>query len=312
MGFTLLTVTTGITVLHHHNHHHHSHPHAPQNVLLLAVACTMTYAIIEASVGWWSGSLTLLSDSGHMLSDAFALAVASFAAWIARRPPSEQHTYGLGRAEVIGAWFSSLILLGVVVAIIVEAIERLNHPRPVAGGVVMLVATVGLMINMLIAWLISRAEKTLNTRAALLHVLSDVLGSIAAMISGAVVYFKHWMLIDPILSIFICLLILFATLSLLRESVLVLMEGVPPHLDITKVGHAMAKVAQVNSVHDLHIWTLASGTVLLSAHLEIDDLTEWRDILENLRALLKTRFGIEHITLQPEIPFQVLQEIKRH
>ena len=280
--------------------------HAPLKVLLIAIIFTFTFAIIEAIGSWWSGSLALLSDAGHMASDSLALSIAAFAAWIASRPPSAKHTYGYGRAEVLGAWFSSLLMVIVVIAILIEAIERIHHPQIVSGGIVIVIASIGLLANLFIAYILSKGEKTLNVRAATLHVLGDMLGSIAALISGAVIYFKGWNTIDPILSIFICILILFSSLQLLRESLAVLMEGVPKHIELNVVGKAMASVSQVKSVHDLHIWTLSSGVTVLSAHIEIDHFSDWFKILENLRHLLSHDYGIEHVTLQPETHSQVI------
>lgn len=294
-----------------HDHSHgigHSHAHnAPVKVLLWAVAITFGFAAIEAIAGWWSHALVLLSDAGHMASDSLALAIAAFAAWVSSRPPSAKHSYGFGRAEVIGAWFSSLLMVVVVIYIIIEAIERFDNPHVIAGGWVMIVGFIGMVLNLAIAWILSRGEKTLNVRAAVLHVMSDVLGSIAALITGAVIYFKGWTMIDPILSIFICILILFSSLQLLRESLVVLMEGVPLHIDLTEVGKKMATIAKVKSVHDLHIWTLSSGVISLSAHIEINDMHDWDNVLKDLRELLAHRFKIKHITLQPEVGLEIIQ-----
>lgn len=285
--------------MHSHGHDHHHHI-SGKNVLIIALALALVFATLEAFAGWFSSSLALLSDAGHMFSDALALALAAVAAWISRKPPSQLHTYGLGRAEIIGAWISSLLVLVVAIFVIVESIRRFHHPTPVMGGVVMIVASAGILINLLMAWILSYGEETLNVRAAILHVMSDLLGSVAALISGAVIYFIHWTLIDPILSIFISILILISSFSLLRESFLVLMEGVPSHIDLTEVGNAMAKVAKVKSVHDLHVWTLSSGTVVLTAHVEINDFRIWHEVLADLRNLLAEKFAISHVTLQPE------------
>lgn len=293
---------------HDHGHDQHKHGHgAPIKILLFAVLLTALFAIIEAISGWWAHSLVLMSDAGHIGSDSLALGIAAFAAWIASKPPSDQHTYGLGRAEVIGAWISSLLMVGVIIAIIIEAIERFHNPQPVSGGIVIAVAAIGFIVNLSIAWVLSKGERTLNVRAAIVHVLGDLMGSVAALISGAVIYFKGWVEIDPILSIFICLLILFSSLQLLRESLLVLMEGVPPHLDLNEVGEAMAAMDKVKSVHDLHIWTLSSGVIVLSAHVEIDQVNHWDAILTNLQHLLAEQFSIKHVTLQPEIHFEIMQ-----
>ncbi len=288
---------------HKHNHNslgkHHG-AHAPHKILLLAIIITCGYAAIEALGGWLAGSLTLLGDSVHMFSDTFALAIAAIAAWMARKPPSHKHTYGLGRAEVIAAWISSFLLLIISLAIIVEAIERINVPHPVSGGTVMLIAFFGLLINLFIAWLLGHGETTINIRAALLHVMGDILGSLAALISGVIIYFTGWMLIDPILSFLISILIMISSLRILRESMSILMEGVPAHISLHEVSAAMSNLYGVKTVHDLHIWTLSSGVIALSAHIDIHELSSWENVLEETRKLLKERYGIDHITLQPE------------
>ena len=270
---------------------------------------TLTFAVIEAIAGWLSGSLALLSDAGHMVSDATALGLASLAVWVAAKPPSAQHSYGYGRAEVIAALINSLFMIGIVVVIVVAAVDRMQTPRPVAGSTVMWVAAIGLFINMLVAYVLSRGERTLNTRGALLHVMGDLLGSVAALIAGAVIYFTGWTPIDPILSLVICALILYSSLNLLREALQVIMEGVPSSIDLNEVGLAMAAIDDVGSVHDLHIWTLSSGRIALSAHLVVSELEKWPQILDRQSVMLKERFAVEHITLQPELATKIIQPI---
>lgn len=277
------------------------HAHAPQFVLVWVIILITVFAGVEAIAGWYAGSLALLSDAGHMFTDTFSLIIAAIAAWVAQKPPTDQHTYGLARAEVIGGWLSSLIIIIVGIAIIIEAIERFEQVQPIHGSTVIIVASLGLLINLIAGWIVSQGEKTINIRAALLHILSDLLGSVAALVSGAVIYFTNWYMIDPILSVFISVLIMFSAIQLLRESFLVLMESVPPHLDTADVGYAMARVNKVKGVHDLHIWTLASGQFILTAHVDIERLDEWDEILAHLKKLLKDEYGIDHITLQPEI-----------
>ena len=221
-----------------------------------------------------------------MVSDSTALGLALLAAWIAQRPPSATHTYGFGRLETLTAFANGLLMIAIVVAIVVSAIDRLQHPQPVHGGAVMLV--------------LSRGEQTLNTRGALLHVMGDMLGSVAAIVSGAVIYFTGWMPIDPILSMVICALILMSSINLLRESLHVILEGVPPHLHLREVGEAMARVPGVVSVHDLHIWTMGNGQPALSAHVVISDMAQWPDILAQQLHRLDENYHVEHVTLQPE------------
>ena len=285
-----------------HTHHpaDHHHPQRVTNSLLVALVLTLVFAVAEALAGWWSGSLALLGDAGHMISDATSLGLAAFAAWVAKRPPSLRHSYGLGRAEVLAAVANALLMFLVVAGIVMAAIARLSSPTPVAGGMVMVVAALGLIVNLIVAWMLRHGEQTLNTRGALLHVMGDLLGSVAALVAGAVIYFTGWMAIDPILSLLICGLILFSSFHLLREALHVLMEGVPASTDMAAVGRAMASVSGVVSIHDLHIWTLSSGHIALSAHVVMRDMQHWQSTLAALQVLLHDRYDIAHATLQPE------------
>lgn len=283
------------------HHHHHT---ANRNYIFYAVAFTALFGVVEALGGWWSGSLTLLSDAGHMGVDALALSLAAFAAWIARRSTTAKHTYGFGRTEVIVAWLSSILLIVLITRIVLEAISRLHTPHPIAGKTVIIIAVLGLLINALTAWVLHKGEKTLNTQAAFLHVLGDLLGSVAALVSGVIIYFTNWTRIDPILSIFVCILILIATIRLLRESLLVLMEGAPTHIDTAEVKLMMQQVHGVCTIHDLHIWTLTSGTILLTAHVVVTDHKHWPMIIDDLREIIQKNFGISHVTLQIETAYQ--------
>ena len=286
---------------HHHDHHQHgTHSSPPHRVLIIAIGLILSFAVIELFGGLWANSLALLGDAGHMASDAVALAIAAFAAWVSQKPPSHKHSYGLGRAEIVAAWISSLLMIVISLAVIIEAVHRIQSPSHVKGGTVMIIAFIGMVINLLVAWLLARSERTLNIRAALLHVMSDVLGSLAALASGAVIYFTGWFAIDPILSILIGVLIMISSLRLLKESLLVLMEGVPGHIDYHAVSEAMTQCQGVNSVHDLHIWTLSSGKVALSAHVEIHELSAWTSVLTQLNKMLAESFSMTHVTLQPE------------
>lgn len=283
--------------------HAHAHPHeSAGNALMWAMMLTVGYAAVEFAAGWWFGSLALMSDAGHMVSDAAALALAWFAAWLSQRPPGSRHSFGLARAEVIAAFVNGLGLLLVVLLIAVEAVKRLLAPSDVQGLGVMGVAFVGLLLNLAVAFVLSRSGRTLNRRAALLHVLADMVGSFAALLAGAVITFTGWRPIDPILSLAIGVLILGSTIHLLREALHVLMEGVPRSIRLHEVGNALARVPGVHEVHDLHIWHISSGQVALSAHLRLASLERWPEVLEEARATLTRRFGIAHVTLQPETP----------
>lgn len=279
-------------------HQHHSHAHHSYGWAMLL---TLGFAFVEAATGILSGSLALLSDAGHMLTDSLSLLLAGLAAWFAQKPPSERHSYGLARLEILAALTNSLFMLGIVGFIIHEAYSRFQNPPPVNGQAVIIVAFIGLLINLGVGWLLTRGEDSLNRRAALLHVIGDALGSVAALTAGIVISLTGWLPIDPILSVVVALLILLSTLNLLRETIHVLMEGVPRHIKLNLVGEKLAGLAGVSSVHDLHIWTLSSGQIAISAHLEISDLTLWPRILNDARTLLTKDFGIGHVTLQPEV-----------
>lgn len=299
--------------MHHHAHQHHNghHHHRPNSLRLLwwAVVLTLGFAMVEFIAGYLAHSLALMSDGGHMLADAFSLILAAIAAFIAAKPPSSKHSYGLGRAEVLCALLSCILIFIIVAGIILEAIERLRQPSPVHGATVILVALIGLIANIVIAYLLSKGEKNLNMRAALLHVFGDILGSLAALIAGVIIYYTGWLAIDPLLSLFICVLIIIASIRLLKESCQILMEAVPAHLDLPTIGQHMASVNKVQAVHDLHIWTLASGSIVLSAHIEIDHLQEWPSVFTEVKQLLAEHYGITHITLQPEIISQIVARV---
>jgi cobalt-zinc-cadmium efflux system protein len=282
--------------------HNHDHRHGSQRALLIALVFTTFFAVVEAVAGWWSNSLALVGDAGHMITDSVALGLGAAAAWVSRRPPSLRHSYGLKRAESLGALLNIVFMLAVIVYIGVEAIRRLASPQPVDGQVVMLVAAIGLFVNLGAAWVLHRGEQNLNVRGAMLHVLGDLLGSVAALAAGAVIWFTGWYPIDPILSAFIGALILVGSLRLLRDVVHIVMEGVPRNVNLEELGQAIADVAYVNHVHDLHVWALDSVTYAVSAHVVIDDMADWSQCRRQVEETLAAKFGIAHSTLQPEGP----------
>ena len=285
--------------------HEHPHPSHPETVrsrrpFVYALLLTLGFAAVEAAAGVWANSLALLGDAGHMLTDGVALGVAALAAWIALKPASARHSYGFGRAEVMAALINTLLMLVIVAALVLEAVSRLRRPPTVNAPVVMLVGAAGMLINFGVYRVLRHGETNLNLRAALLHVLGDLLGSLAALVSGVVIYFSHWLYIDPLLSLFIAALILVSSLQLLRDAARVLLEGVPRGLDLAEIGRNMAGIQGVRSVHDLHVWSLSSREVSLSAHIVVDDMVSWQDVLQQIRQYLHERYSIVHVTLQPE------------
>ncbi|MFI4902231.1 MAG: cation diffusion facilitator family transporter [Burkholderiales bacterium] len=283
-----------------HDHGVHDHASAPVRALAIAFAITAGFAVVEAVGGVFAHSLALLSDAGHMITDAAALAAAIFAQKLAQRPPSPRASYGYARAEVLAAFINALVMLLIVAGIVFEAVQRLAHPVPVAGGLLLAIAVVGLGVNIAAAWTLTRAQSSLNLRAALLHVIGDLLGSVVAIAAGVVIATTGWMPIDPILSIAISLLILRSTWRLLRQTSAVLMEGVPAHLDYGEIGRELSRLPGVSNVHDLHVWHMGSEDVALSAHVAIGESRDWPRTLGTAQRMLRERFGITHVTLQPD------------
>lgn len=281
--------------------HAHYFEQRSQAVLAWALALTISFAVVEVVAGFLSNSLALISDAGHMVTDAAALGLALLAQMIAKRPPSAKHSFGFGRAEALAAFVNGLVMLAVVGWIVFEAVQRFARPEPVQGATVMVVAAIGLAINVVVAWVLSHDKESMNTRAALVHVMGDLLGSIAALAAGGVIYLTGWMQIDPLLSILVSLLILKSTVGVLRESYHFLMEGVPHHIDYLQVGADLERVAGVLSVHDLHVWDMSPGHPALIGHVEIADLQQWPQVLLAIKSMLLASHNIDHVTLQAEV-----------
>ena len=301
-----------MSAAHHHDHrglsaHHHgdsSYTHraraAGGRTLAIAVALTLGFAVIELIGGLWSGSLALLADAGHMATDSAALLFALIANVIARRPISNRHSYGLARVEVIAAFINALTMVAVVAWIAIEAFERIKAPVPVQGLAVVSIGTAGLLVNVLVAWTLSRDRDNVNIRAAFIHVLGDLLGSVAAITAGLIIYLGGPLIADPVLSLVVAALIVRSTYGVLKETVFVLLDSVPVGVDYGKVGATLAKLPGIVSVHDLHVWSMVPGKSALSAHVLVDDIELWPVILHQARHVLKRDFDIDHITLQPE------------
>ena len=282
--------------------HAHSKEVSNQNLLLIALVLTLGFSGVEGAAAYFANSLALISDAGHMVTDAAALGLALLAQIISRRPPSPKHSFGFGRAEALAAFVNSIAMLALVAWIMVEAISRFYDPHKVDGLTVTIVAAIGLLMNIVVAWVLSRDKKSVNTRAALVHVMGDLLGSIAALIAGIVIQLTGWMPIDAILSILVSLLILKSTISILKESYHFLMEGVPLHIDYLQVGQDLKKVPGVLAVHDLHVWEMTPSFPALIGHIEIERIGEWPEIMARINEMLLNKHGIDHVTLQPEVP----------
>ncbi len=282
------------------HHHHHDPRAANQRRLALTLGLVLVYMVAEVVGGLLTGSLALLADAGHMLSDAAALALAVFAIHIARRPADARRTYGYHRAEILAALTNGVTLVVIALFILREAWERFRAPQEVLGGWMMAVATGGLLINLGGMWLLHGGRgDSLNLRGAWLHVASDALGSVQAIVAGALIALFGWHWADPLASVLIALLVAWSSWALLKESVGVLMEGTPQHIDVGEVDAAIRGLTGVEQVHDLHVWTITSGRESLSAHVRVGE-RQRSDLLAEIRRLITERFGIEHVTIQLE------------
>lgn len=290
-----------------HQHHHHSHPALEGRVnpkpLAIALIITATYLVAEVVGGVLSNSLALLADAGHMATDVAALALALFAIWLAKRPASDQRSFGFYRVEVLAALINAAALIIISLYIFWEAYQRLFEPPEVQSGLMLAVASGGLVVNLISVWFLTRGgdhHHNLNTRGAYLHVLGDLLGSVAAITAAIIMMLTGWYLADPILSAGIGGLVLWSSWRLLKESVSVLMESTPNGMDLKQIRRCMCEIEGVESVHDLHIWTVSSNLNALSGHVDVSESRPWGDVLKDLNHLLRHDFGITHITLQPE------------
>jgi cobalt-zinc-cadmium efflux system protein len=271
--------------------------------LWITLALTSSYMLAEVAGGLWANSLALLADAGHMLSDAGAVALALFAIWIARRPATPRRTFGYYRVEILAALAHGAVLAAIAIFVVVAAIERLREPAAVHGLGVMAIAAGGLAMNLVgLAVLRGGRKHSLNIRGVWLHVLSDALGSVGVLASGALVLAFGWHWADPVASMVIAGLVLVSAWTLLKEVVAVLMEGAPGHIDVDAVRDAIAGQPGVVGVHDLHIWTITSGMESLSGHVVVDGSESSQGLLRELQELLRRRFGIDHLTIQLESP----------
>ena len=279
--------------------------------LALTLALTTLVLALEVVGGLWTGSLALLADAGHMLADVGGLTLSLVAAWFARRPPTPSNTYGYVRMEVLAALANGIALLLVAGWLLYEAARRLRAPVDVHAGPMLAVALVGLAANLAGMRLLRHgARESLNVRGAYLELLSDALGSAGVVAAAVVVGATGLTWVDPLVSVVIGALILPRTARLLRQTVHVLMEGVPPHLDLREIEGAMRESHGILAVHDLHVWTLTSGREALSAHVLVADLADGQHVLGDLRRLLRDRFGIDHVTVQLESDLSPLVQIR--
>lgn len=271
--------------------------------LWITLALTTAYMGAEVAGGLWTGSLALLADAGHMLSDAGALALALFAIWVAQKPATPQRTFGYYRVEILAALIHGAVLAAISIYIVTAAVGRLRDPAEVHGVGMMAIAAGGLVMNGIGLLVLRRARAhSLNIRGVWLHVLSDALGSVGVLASGALIVSLGWHWADPVASLFIAGLVLVSAYKLLKEVVAVLMEGAPGHIDVDRVRDAIMSADGVRGIHDLHVWTITSGMESLSGHVVVDNARPHEEVLRDLQDRLSREFGIHHVTIQIETP----------
>jgi cobalt-zinc-cadmium efflux system protein len=268
-------------------------------VLSLVLALTLSYTAVEVVGGLATGSLALLADAAHMLSDNLAIGLALFAIWLAGRPSTPERSFGYQRAEILAALVNGVVLVALSIWIFVEAWQRLSDPPDVVAGWVAVVAVVGLVVNLVAALILHRGgEDSLNMQAAFRHVLADALGSVGVLVSALVILTTGWEYADPIAGAVIGVLVLASSWSVLRDSVHILLEGAPKGMDARELGRRLTDVPGVVEVHDLHVWTITSGFPALAAHVLVERGDDCHARRRELEELLRREYGIEHTTLQ--------------
>jgi cobalt-zinc-cadmium efflux system protein len=289
---------------HDHSAHGHAHHHGPVDTgdwrYAVGLVVNLVFVGVEFGAGVWSGSTALLADAGHNLSDVLGLAMAGGAAWLARRQAGARRTYGYGKATVLAALANALLLIFACGAIALEAVRRLADPAPVESGVIMAVAAVGFVINLGTALLFMRDRHSdLNARGAYLHMMADAAVSIGVVLSGALILFTGWALVDPLVSLAIVAVILIGTWGLLKDSVNLALDAAPAGVDVAAIRAGLLDLPGVGAVHDLHVWGLSTTETALTAHL-VHARDDGPALLAEAQALARTRFGIGHVTLQLE------------
>lgn len=283
--------------------HDHDHAHQTDNkrVLFWSFIAIFTFMIVEVIGGILTNSLALLSDAGHMLSDAAALGLSLFAFKIGERQVTHDKTYGYKRFEIIAAFINGATLIIISLYITYEAVQRFTDPPHVSASM-MIVAFIGLVVNIVVAWILMRgdSDENLNIKSALTHVLGDLMGSIGAIIAGILIYFFNWNIADPIASILVAVLILITGIRIAKDSLHVLMEGKPDNININEVKDALSELENVYDVHDLHIWSITSEFPALSCHLVVKETINRDSLLQTANELIHDKFNISHCTIQME------------
>ncbi|WP_057912585.1 cation diffusion facilitator family transporter [Peribacillus muralis] len=287
---------------HEHGHGHHHHHSNNKKALLASFILISTFMVVEVIGGFLTNSLALLSDAGHMLSDAAALGLSYTAIRLGERKATSSKSYGYKRFEIIAACLNGLTLIVISVFIFVEAIKRFVNPPEVQSLGMLMISIIGLLVNVIAAWILMSGDKedNLNVRSAFLHVIGDMLGSVGAIAAALLIYLFDWGVADPIASIIVAFLIIISGCRVVRDSFHILMEGTPYQVDVDDVKTSLLGLGSVTNVHDLHIWTITSGFLTMSCHVVIDKSGNHDTVLAEAQKLLHDQFGIEHSTIQVE------------
>jgi len=289
-----------------------------QKRFLISIGVTLLILLAEVIGGYWTGSLALLSDAAHVFMDVFALILSFVALRLSSRPADDKHTYGYHRLEVLAALINGLTLVYISFEIFQESWLRWQTPQPVKSLELMIIATIGLVANLFVAFVLgghnhshdgddghsadghTHEQEDLNVKSAYLHVIGDALASVGVIVAGAIIWFTGWSWVDPLVSVLIGILILFSSWRLLKSSLHILIEGVPEGMSVTEISEALQKPPAVNEIHDLHVWSICSGHIALSAHIALKKNTERAETMSELKECLLHDFGIEHTTIQFE------------
>jgi cobalt-zinc-cadmium efflux system protein len=308
---------------HPHDDHAHGQGHSPDGAhghahgesvrrLWIALVLTSVFLVAEVVGGFLSNSLALLADAGHMLTDVAALALSLFVAWFSRRPETDKRTYGYLRLEILAAFINGAALLLLSAWILIEAVLRFGTPEPISGGLMLVVAVLGLLVNVAAAWTLHPSQGgSMNIRGAYLHVLSDLLGSVGTVTAALLVQYTGWLIADPIASVFVTLLIVRAAWRLVRESIDVLLESTPAHISLGAVREQLEAIPGIESVHDLHVWTVTSNHIAMSAHAIVREPERQQHVLEHALDAMRL-FGIHHVTIQLERQAMYEREMHLH
>jgi cobalt-zinc-cadmium efflux system protein len=288
------------TKFHQHHQHNHNIHKINSKILLYCTCITLIFALLEFGFGIFTSSIVLQTDALHMLTDAAGLLIAFVAYKISKKPATVALSFGYGKAEALGALINCVFTVIMTLGLLVEIIIRILHPVLIHGPWILIVATGSFIINCVIAFLLSKANHSLNVKAALLHTLGDIVASVITIIAGIIIYYTHLYIVDPVLSILLVMFMIIANYRLMRSASKVLLGGVPDNINYNNVGYDLEQITGVKDVHDLHIWYITANNAALCAHITTDNNIQWEQILLACQKLLETKYNIYHITLQYE------------